>query len=106
MRGTPRTRPSVNVTCIIVLLNLTDLASAVGGTNERLAFECWRLAVVLMPRLHELVKVFLDEVPDLNELPTIEPIIGRQSHGHQPELRFITAGFGVDVRRLSAFVAE
>src|SRR5262249_46864637 len=59
-----------------------------------------------MPRLQELVHVLLDEIIDLVQLARIEPIIGRQSHGLQPELGFITARFDVDVRRLAPLVTE
>ena len=48
----------------------------------------------------------LNEVHDLVQFAVIEPIIGRQSHGIQPELGFITAGFDVDVGWLLSLVAE
>jgi hypothetical protein len=94
-------------------VNFTAFASAVVGTYDRrgvglVAPDCTfdLPGEVLIPRLHEFVLVLLDEPTGVIQLASIEPIIGRQVYGKQPELGFMFTGLDMNVRGLFAFVAE
>jgi hypothetical protein len=47
-----------------------------------------------------------DESLDLGHLTAIEAIVRAQLNGHEPELRFVTRGLHMNVRRFPALVAK